>query len=130
MSQALASILWCLTLFQVKHFVCDFILQSRYQYMNKGKYGHPGGLLHASIHAAGSAGPVLLLTDDWELAAYLIAGEWMVHYHVDWLKEQIVKRRGLSFDGALFWAVFGTDQLLHQMTYVVMIAVLVRMAGL
>ena len=36
----------------VKHFVCDFVVQTPYQIMNKGRYGHPGGLLHAGIHAA------------------------------------------------------------------------------
>jgi Protein of unknown function (DUF3307) len=128
-SQGVALILWCAVLFQVKHLACDFVLQTRYQYANKGIYGHPGGLLHASIHALGSIGPVLMLTGEWRLAASLIAAEWGVHYHADWLKEQIVKRRALSYDDALFWVVFGADQFVHQMTYVVMIAAMVRATG-
>ena len=43
------------------------------------------------------------------LLGSVIAAEWAVHYHVDWLKEQINRRRGLSFDDALFWAIFGAD---------------------
>src|SRR5262245_47086258 len=35
-----------------KHAIADFYLQSAYQYSNKGKYGHPGGILHAAIHVA------------------------------------------------------------------------------
>jgi hypothetical protein len=35
-----------------KHAVADFYLQTAYQYSNKGKYGHPGGIIHAGIHAA------------------------------------------------------------------------------
>src|SRR3970040_1352534 len=35
-----------------KHAVADFYLQTSYQYLNKGKYGHPGGIIHAGIHAA------------------------------------------------------------------------------
>ena len=36
----------------VKHAVADFYLQTPYQYLNKGIYGHPGGLLHSGIHVA------------------------------------------------------------------------------
>ncbi len=35
-----------------KHMVADFYLQTPYQYLNKGTYGHPGGFLHAGIHVA------------------------------------------------------------------------------
>src|SRR5262245_66621628 len=35
-----------------KHAVADFYLQTPYQFLNKGTYGHPGGFLHAGIHAA------------------------------------------------------------------------------
>lgn len=42
-------------LFQIKHFICDFPLQAfPYQYLNKGTYGHPGGLIHATIHYIGT----------------------------------------------------------------------------
>ena len=33
-----------------KHALADFFLQTKYQWANKGRYGHPGGLLHAAIH--------------------------------------------------------------------------------
>jgi hypothetical protein len=32
----------------VKHAVADFYLQTPYQFLNKGKYGHPGGFIHAA----------------------------------------------------------------------------------
>ena len=35
-----------------KHAVADFYLQTAYQYLNKGTYGHPGGFIHAAIHVA------------------------------------------------------------------------------
>lgn len=131
MSQSVALILWILVLFQVKHLVCDFLLQNRYQYANKGIYGHPGGLLHVGIHAAGSLGPVLLATDEWWLAASVIAADAAAHYHIDWLKQQIVKRRALTCEkDALFWVVLGVDQFLHQITYIVIIGVLARAESL
>jgi hypothetical protein len=35
-----------------KHMVADFYLQTPYQFLNKGTYGHPGGFVHAGIHVA------------------------------------------------------------------------------
>ena len=117
-------------MFEVKHFVCDFVLQSAYQYRNKGIYGHPGGLLHAGLHTAGSLPAVLALQAFGGLAATILIAEFFVHYHVDWSKEQINKRFALNFTNNAYWSVFGADQLLHQLTYVVILAVLVRAASL
>jgi hypothetical protein len=129
MSPALTLVFWSLVLFQAKHFLADFVLQTRYQWSNKGTYGHPGGFLHAGIHAAGSLPAILVLTSAPGLIAAIAAAEFVVHYHVDWTKEQINKRRELTHGQAMFWMVFGADQFLHQMTYVVILAVLVRAAG-
>ena len=70
------------------------------------------------------------MTETVWLAAAILAAEFAVHYHVDWLKEQINKRRALTFNDARYWWVFGADQLTHQMTYVVILAVLARTANL
>jgi len=120
---------WSAVLFEVKHFVCDFVLQTAYQYRNKGTYGHPGGLLHAGLHTAGSLPAVLVSQAFGGLAAIILAAEFFVHYHFDWSKEQINKRYALSFKDNFYWSVFGADQLLHQLTYVVILAVLMRAAS-
>lgn len=130
MNSGLALFFLSAVLFEVKHFVCDFVLQTAYQYRNKGNYGHPGGLLHAGLHTAGSLPAVLALQAFGGLAVLVLAGEFFVHYHVDWSKEQINKRFALSFNNNIYWSVFGADQLLHQLTYVVILAVLVRAAAL
>jgi len=130
MSPGLTLVIVSLTLFQVKHLICDYVLQTPYMYLNKGTYFHPGGLAHAGIHAVGSVLPVLVLTQTPWLLAAVIGAEFIVHYHVDWLKEQITKRRGLTHGHALFWAIFGADQFIHQMTYVVIVAFLARETGL
>ena len=36
-----------LLLLALKHFIADALLQRPYQYLNKGIYGHPGGIVHA-----------------------------------------------------------------------------------
>ena len=38
-----------LVLFEVKHFLCDFVLQTAYLYRNKGIYGHRAGFIHAGF---------------------------------------------------------------------------------
>ncbi len=130
MSPGVALLFWSFVLFEVKHFVYDFVLQTAYQYRNKGIYGHPAGFVHAGLHAAGSLPAVLIVTESMWLIAAILAAEFAVHYHVDWLKEQINKRHALGFNDVRYWWVFGADQLIHQMTYVVILAVLARAAYL
>jgi Protein of unknown function (DUF3307) len=130
MSPGLTLVFWGFVLFEAKHFVCDFVLQTAYQYRNKGTYGHPGGLLHAGLHAAGSLPAVLISAQNGGFVAAILAAEFVIHYHVDWLKEQVNKRYGLTTRDAPFWMVFGADQLTHQMTYLAMLVVLARAANL
>ena len=130
MSSGVSLLFWSLVLFQVKHFVCDFCLQTPYQYRNKGVYGHPGGFIHAGFHGTASIPAILVMTNSAWLVVILAACEFLLHYHVDWLKEQINRRRELTTGTTLYWVVFGADQLLHQMTYVVILAVLARAANL
>ncbi|HET9936076.1 MAG TPA: DUF3307 domain-containing protein [Methyloceanibacter sp.] len=110
----------------VKHALADFYLQTRYQYLNKGTYGHPGGLLHAAIHMALTPFVYLvLLPGSLLLAGSIALGEFLVHYHVDWLKEQILRRNELTTQTPGFWHALGADQLIHGLTYLVIVAVLI-----
>lgn len=109
----------------VKHYLADFLLQSAYQYRNKGRYLHPGGLLHSLIHVALTAPVFLLLPPAGLAAAGLILGaEFLVHYHVDWAKEAIGRMRGLTPSDGAFWHFLGLDQMLHGLTYVAIVWVL------
>jgi hypothetical protein len=117
LSPGISILLWSLVLFQVKHFLCDFLLQTAYLYRNKGIYGHPAGFIHAGMHALGSLPAILLLSRAPAFIAAVMAVEFLIHYHVDWLKLAIDKRFRLGIKQNLDWAVFGADQLLHQLTY-------------
>ncbi len=115
------------TFLSVKHTIADFFLQTPYQYLNKGTYGHPGGLLHSGIHVALSVPVFLLLAPSSALfGAAILAGEFVVHYHTDWLKEQANKRNGWQPDGPAFWRAFGVDQLAHMLTYIAIVYLLAR----
>ena len=91
--------LLAIVVLMVKHWVADFLLQTVYQVKNKGRYGHPGGLMHSAIHIVCTL-PVfaVLPPPSVQFAAGLLAGEYVFHYHVDWLKEQLNQRLGLKPD--------------------------------
>jgi hypothetical protein len=124
MSSGMTLFFGSLVLFQLKHFICDFVLQTAYIYRNKGIYGHPAGFLHAGLHAITSLPAILLLTRSGELIATLVLVELAIHYHVDWLKLYVDKRFNFTMDKSAYWMVFGADQLAHQLTYAAFLAVL------
>ena len=130
MSPAITLLLASLALFEVKHFLCDFVLQTAYLYRHKGIYGHPAGFIHAGLHAVGSLPAMLLIGGAPGLVATIVIGELLVHYHVDWLKLYIDRHYRLRIDRSTYWIIFGLDQLLHQATYVVILALLAQAAHL
>lgn len=126
MPQLALLILAAVAVLMAKHTVADFYLQTAYQYLNKGTYGHPGGLIHAGIHVALTPLVYFVLAPASVLLALgVAAGEFLVHYHTDWLKEQINRREGWTVNDHKFWSLLGTDQLVHGLTYLAIVAVLV-----
>jgi hypothetical protein len=118
-------------LFQVKHCIADFPLQTKYQYLNKGKFLHAGGLLHAYIHGFGT---FLILYHFLDLKGLLLASlfDFVSHYLIDYSKVNLTKKYKWSFvqGGKLvitsnnFFIALGVDQLLHQLTYCLIICFL------
>jgi hypothetical protein len=119
----MTTIIILLTLFGIKHFVVDFLLQRKYQYSNKGKYGHPGGLLHAGLHGIATWLCLVYFTP---LAILLAVADTVAHYHIDWAKTNINEKMGWAPNThEEFWWLLGLDQFLHYLTYVTIIAVVV-----
>jgi hypothetical protein len=105
----------------IKHFICDFPLQATpWMYRNKGIYMHPGGITHAGVHAIGT---LLVLAPFIGSAAIMYAAiDMLVHYHIDWAKMKVGKRYDLQPDNSeRFWILLGFDQLLHHITYFVIV---------
>jgi hypothetical protein len=105
----------------VKHFICDFPLQtSPWMYRNKGIYLHLGGITHAAIHGLGTW--LVLFFFIGQQAIIYAAIDFVVHYHLDWLKLNINKKFNfLPDNGNGFWILLGLDQLAHHITYFVII---------
>jgi hypothetical protein len=116
MNSELHAALLLLLALQVKHVICDGPLQTPRMVREKSAYGMPQGLLHALVHVTGCA---LVLTL-WGLPMALVAGlaglDGVIHYHVDYLKENLVKSMGWGpVQGPFWWAIIA-DQALHHMT--------------
>jgi len=117
-------VLLVLVVLEIKHYVFDYTLQSGYQYKNKGTYGHPGGIIHAGLQAFGTALAFLVLTPPFWVGAAIVVVEFIIHYHTDWGKEQLNRRLNVERGTAVYWALFGGDQLIHHLTYIVIAGVL------
>ena len=123
MPNQIAVALGALVLFQFKHFLCDFALQNEYQLRAKRTYGHLGGALHSFLHALATLPIFILLRPSFGLLLAIVAAETFLHYHIDWLKERIMAERNWGVEDREYWRMFGIDQMLHQLTYVGIIAV-------
>ena len=118
-----------LALLLAKHFLCDFVLQTARHVEFKGIYGHPAGIEHSAIHLAGTVPCLWLLGVRLLPLALIAAAEFVIHYHEDWLKEQIVRRNGWTPTDRAFWLALGADQLVHNATYLAMIFVVMTWSG-
>lgn len=116
-------------LLQFKHLLADWLFQPAYIHRNKGTFGHPGGLLHAGLHALMTAQILLAFTTSM-LVLYIAAAEFVAHYLIDWAKMNLNKWWGLvpipappyewpRSEG--FWMLLGFDQFLHQVCYVLIV---------
>lgn len=112
-------------LFQLKHFVFDWLYQPPYQYLNKGKFGHWGGIVHSLQHAM----PTLLILHyfcgiPFGFAAALSGVEFVIHYMMDFMKVNTNKLMGWGPTTSEWWFRFlGFDQMIHQLTYLWLIFV-------
>jgi len=116
------TILWLLTALVTKHFIVDFLLQTKYQWSNKGTYGHMGGVLHAWLHGIGTSFCLALLAPN--AAYWLVFADMIIHYHVDWAKMNLNAKLGWGpTTHEEFWWLLGLDQFLHTLTYIGIVAV-------
>lgn len=117
----MTEVLLITTLLVLKHFIVDFPLQTPYQWMNKGTYMHPGGLLHAGLHGLATC----MIMSYFALvpeAIWFGLFDAIIHYHVDWAKMNLNAKMGWKPDThPEFWWLLGLDQLLHYMTYILIV---------
>lgn len=117
-----------LSFFVIKHFICDFPLQTVWMATNKGTYGHPGGLAHIGVHALGTFFILIAFSQTTEiffspgLFLMILSFEAFIHYNMDWFKMWFNKRMGWACNKSPeFWILLGVDQLVHYLSYILMV---------
>jgi hypothetical protein len=121
-------LLLLILLLQIKHFICDGPLQTKAMVDGKAIYGNRLGLLHAGIHGLGTIIALAWFGLDWTLVFSLAVADMVLHYHIDFAKENIVRIKGWTIAVREFWWALATDQFLHHLTYLAIAAIIVSLA--
>lgn len=106
---------------QVKHFVADYVLQPAWILRGKGDFRMIGGYVHAGVHALGTIPALTMAGVGLERGAILVLAEFVVHYLIDHVKAALSHHSRADATTRAFWAMHGADQLMHQLTYAVLI---------
>ncbi|WP_264211232.1 DUF3307 domain-containing protein [Leisingera thetidis] len=130
MPEYVGSVLLLLCALQVKHLFADFFLQTPKMLSGRCAYVHVGRAQHAGVHVIGSALVFALFGAPAVFILVLGALEWVVHFHIDFGKARFSERRKLNPQQAMFWQAMGSDQALHQLTYIAMAWAWVKYAAM
>ena len=120
-----------LVLFQLKHFVCDYPLQTQYML---GKMQATGWIqplaAHAAVHAIGTFIITIIVfnpayyLDAVTLAVILAIVDFIVHFMVDRIKASPNLGGRFNPTQPYFWWALGADQMAHHLTHYAFIFIL------
>lgn len=130
MPEYVGSVLLLLCALQIKHLFADFFLQTPKMLSGRCTYVHMGRSQHAGVHVIGSSIAFVLFGAPLMFILALAALEWVVHFHIDFAKARFSERRDLTPQQAMFWQAMGSDQALHQLTYIAMAWAWVKYAAM
>ncbi|WP_275890929.1 DUF3307 domain-containing protein [Pseudosulfitobacter sp. DSM 107133] len=120
LTATISSLLFLLFLFQIKHMLADFFMQTPRMLSDRGRYLHMGRAQHAGVHALGSALALVIVGTSLPLVLGIVVVEWVAHYHIDWAKGRWSDHTAHTPADGGYWRAMGADQALHQLTYLVM----------
>ena len=115
---------------ELKHYVADYFLQPAWMLAGKGDLRQPGGYAHAGVHAALTALVLLLAAAPPATLMLIVAAEFVVHYVLDYSKIHYSRGVHVDTEPRRFWGLHGLDQLTHQLTYGVIIYVVLASKGM
>ena len=126
---SITGILLLYILFRLKHFLCDFVLQSNWMALNKGKPGRQGLyplFAHAGVHGLGTLIVTLLMMPFfWWLAICDV----FIHAAIDRIKAVMSEEAKLSPRQHKYWVMYGLDQEAHNFTHLCFIVLIVLSTG-
>ncbi|NRB33877.1 MAG: DUF3307 domain-containing protein [Rhodobacteraceae bacterium] len=120
MAEHETALLGLIALLQIKHLFADYFLQTPMMLSGRGTYLHLGRALHAGVHALGSIIVFVIFGAPVSFILPVVLIEWFVHFNIDYGKAKWSEIHNQTPDQAGFWRANGTDQALHQLTYVAM----------
>lgn len=110
----MVEILLILALFQIKHWYVDFVNQSDEEVKYKGTYLDWRGVKHSLKQGIATAIVLVLFTHPaWAIIFGIV--DFLLHYHIDWLK---MNKGNRDIRTKEFWNHLGLDQMAHQLTYI------------
>jgi hypothetical protein len=115
------SIYALLALLFLKHWYIDFVNQSDEEIAGKGTYGQAHGVMHSIKHGVATFIIFMVFTGGFEPSVILGFIDFVLHYHIDWVKMNINRRWGYTIENPKFWMWLGADQLAHQLTYIMLV---------
>jgi len=101
-----------------KHALADLLIQSLRKPGDKTNFKDPKGYLHAMDHGILTSLAIFLLTTNLTSAIMLGLVDAVLHFSIDYIKSNIVRRKKLTTNHSVFWAIQAIDQLAHYTCYV------------
>ena len=115
--------------FRLKHFLCDFILQTDWMANTKAQPSREGNkalFIHALIHAVGTTvATVIFLPAYWWLGVI----DFFVHGFFDFIKGRLTYKMAWTPKDTKFWWAIGFDQELHNYTHFIYVLLIISALG-
>ena len=122
-------ILFLYIAFRLKQYFCDFVMQTDWMALTKGKPGREGYkalFSHTVFHGIATTLIALVFAP---FLWWLGLVDFIVHSIIDRLKGLFTYKKGLSYDNRWFWWSFGLDQEAHNYTHLVYIVFMIVQSG-
>ena len=110
--------------FLVKHMIADYYLQYSRMIKDKGNYNAIGGIAHSGLHAIFTFIILYLFGLGFWLPLLLAGLDYVLHYHIDYVKSNVWKTKGYGPEDQMYWVTHGVDQFLHFATYILIVAII------
>ena len=110
-----------------KHAIADLALQSRLTTVKHGTKTDlktPRLWIHCGDHAVLSF-IVLIFFTTWQWAVILALLDFVIHGLIDYTKNRIQLRTGVTLNSKQYWYYAAVDQICHYLTYCLMVIILV-----
>jgi Protein of unknown function (DUF3307) len=117
-SNVALSLITFAVLLNLKHFICEYVLQTQDIAVSKLRYGSINSFIHILHHAFGTLMAGLIVDFNLGLTLGLVVLESVIHYHIDWAHMRFGAR---SYRDKTYWQWLGAEQFAHHQTFIIMI---------